>query len=95
MSTEAKLRLRRYPFFGVIALVAPLIGLLVAYAFPLNKGHSADDGMGNAIQVFGITLLGLAVGFVEALIAFARRERYWEIALVGLLLEGVLELYAH
>ena len=92
--TEVKVGRRRYPFFGVIALAAPVIGLLAAYAFPLNKAQSAEDGMGNAIQFFGIMTVGFAVGFVAAVIAFARRERYWEVALVGLLLEVVLEVYA-
>src|SRR5205809_5702877 len=71
------------------SLAIPLLALFVVLFLAFFHGEeSAEDGMYRFFVSAGIVLVGAAIGFVSGLIALARRERLWGLALVGLTLDS-------
>ena len=87
MATTWKLA-RRKPIFGIGSVAIPFIGLLIALFVNFIHGDEpAETNMYRAFMSIGIFLLALGVGAMSALVALARVERYWGIALAALIFD--------
>ena len=68
--------------FGIGSLAIPIIGLLIGLCVAfLSGGAPPEVVMSRFFMSLGIMMLAFEVGAVSALIAIARREMYWGLAL--------------
>jgi hypothetical protein len=79
---------KRPPFFGILSLAFPLLGIPLAYM--LGSSYSNEgEGMGRFVVFVGIGFLAVVAGFTSGLLGLARRERIPILSFAGLALNGL------
>jgi len=83
---------RKRPVFGCLSFAALPIGFLVATFWSDAAGSSNDWGMGGAIVFLAVGACASPVGIITGIIAWRRRERWWALWAIGLLLSAGLAM---
>ena len=79
---------RRNPIFGIGSFGIPIIGFLIGLCVAfLSGGAPPEVVMYRFFMSLAILMLTFEVGALSALIAIARRERYWGLALAGFIFD--------
>lgn len=77
------------PCFNLLAASAPLLGVVSAIAAVLLEDYLFHEHPAHYIKTAGMTFgFFLLFGFVSACIALVRRERWWGLTALGLILNA-------
>jgi hypothetical protein len=77
--------------FGLASIFAPCVGAFICSSFYISQNSdgplASDRGLGFSLSFLPMIGLSFLVGIVLPVIALARREKHWWLALIGLLLD--------
>lgn len=82
MTIESKPATKRLPIFGILSILAPIIGVVCLLSVHDHDGTM--DYMANGNKRLNILMVTPIVGVAFVVGAWIRRERYWALGLVGL-----------
>ena len=79
----------RHPIFGILSIASPLLGIPIAYLIGMavavpTDGSGEPDNIGAICAFMSFSGLVILLGFVSAIVAFARRERLQILPVLGL-----------
>ncbi len=83
---------KKPPFFGVLSLVLPLLG--IPFAYTVTPSSQAGWGWGGAVELVVIIFASFLLGLVSAVIGIIRSEKYIVLSWIGFLLNGLPILLA-
>ena len=80
------------PYFGVLSLAFPLLG--VPFAYMVTTPSQEGWGWGGAVQLIGIMFASVVLGLFSAVVGLTRREKFRGFSIVGLVLNGFVVILA-
>jgi hypothetical protein len=87
---DAAMWKKPYPCFNVISVLVPALMFFSVHGPGSNDPTSREfthlGGLGETLFVVGLSIF---VGLIAGIIALCRRERFWPITLLGLLLNAL------
>ncbi len=91
LSPQTTLPTRSAPRFNVISVVAPILGFICGCAVSYVLNDQFGWWAGHALEA-GIHTLGwfIVIGFLCAVIALVRVEKWWGVTAVGLVVNGIV-----
>jgi hypothetical protein len=94
MANKSKPELGPAPLFGPLSVVTPIVGGFMLCALLLADNYVFNTGALTVLSYVILVPLSLGAGAAFAIVALLRREQYWALPVVGLVINLPTLLYA-
>jgi hypothetical protein len=93
MANESKPASGPAPLFGPLSVVTPIVGGFILCALLLADNYVFNTGTLSVLSYVILVPLSLGAGTIFAIVALLRREQYWALAVIGLVINLPTLLY--